>query len=453
MYDVVLAGMLGVTAEVIVEDRRDVEITLADDPSGARLRVADVLFATSENDWLAEASLPRRPLTRVDVGRLDGHALPAPERLAVLYGDGQPLVEDGSSLALGIDVFGGAFFMLSRYEELATSNRDSHERFAAAGSLLGEEGLLGWPLVDEYVELLWNLLSRLWPRLQRRQRRPTLRLSHDVDLPVCRIPRPEAWRLARRDLRRERAPVVAVRRLATSALNRRVRPEYDLYYTFEWLMRESESLGLRSAFYFMTGNTGGAIDGNYRIDEPWALRLLAEIHARGHEIGLHPSYNTFRDPQAIDAEFQRLRTACSAAGVEQEEFGGRQHYLRWANPVTWQAWEDAGLAYDSTLAFADRVGFRAGTCHEYPVFNLVSRQALALRERPLIMMDASLLEYERVSLEAAADEIIRLSRVVQRFQGDMTILWHNDRLLSRRARRAYRRAITGSAPGSAGAAR
>ncbi len=59
------------------------------------------------------------------------------------------------------------------------------------------------------------------------------------------------------------------------------------------------------------------------------------------------------------------------------------------------------------------------------MFNLVSRRALALRERPLIVMDASLLEYQRVSLEVAADEIIHLSGIVQRFEGDMTVLWHN----------------------------
>ena len=95
---------------------------------------------------------------------------------------------------------------------------------------------------------------------------------------------------------------------------------------------------------------------------------------------------------------------------------------------------------------------RAGTCHEYPVFNLVSRRALALRERPLIVMDASLLEYQRVSLKVAADEIIHLSGIVQRFEGDMTVLWHNDRLLSRRARRAYHQAaISVAAPARAGA--
>ncbi len=306
--------MLGISVDAVVDERRDVEITLADDPSSGSLRVADVLFATPETDWLTEASLPRRPLALADVRQAGGRPLAVPGQLPVLYGSRDPLVGTDSGLALGIDVFGGAFFLLSRYEEIVPGTRDGHGRFQAAGSLLAEERLLDRPLVDEYVELLWAVMLLAWPRLQRRRRHATLRLSHDVDLPVCRIPRSEALRLARRDLRRERAPGVALRRLATSAVSRHVPPRYDLYYTFGRLMRESESLGLRSAFYFMAGNTGGAIDGNYCLHESWALQLLGEIHRRGHEIGLHPSYNTFRDPQAIHAEFQHLRAACSGQG-------------------------------------------------------------------------------------------------------------------------------------------
>ncbi len=448
-----MAEFLGLSAELVLDDRRDVEITLAGDSSGARLHVADVLFATAENDWLTEASLPRRPLARTYLHQIGGQSLPVAEPLPVLYGDGEPLVAGELQVRLGIDVFGAAFFLLSRYEELASVTRDSQDRFSAAGSLAYEERLLDRPLVNEYVELLWTLLSRLWPRLRRCRRKATLRLTHDVDLPLCRIPLSEARRLARRDLRREHAPLVALRRLATAALGGKVPPRHDLYNTFDLLMRESESLGVQSAFYFMACNTGGAIDGNYRLDDPWILHLLREISNRGHEIGLHPSYNTFRDPDAVRTEFQSLMAACAAAGVEQEELGGRQHYLRWANPITWQSWEDAGLAYDSTLGFADHAGFRAGTCYEYPVFNLASRRSLRLRERPLIVMDASLLEYQRMPLEAAADEIVRLNSVVKRFDGEMTVLWHNDRLLSRRARRAYHRAITGAARTPAGVVR
>jgi len=442
-YAVTLSELLGLETELVAEDRPDVEITLADGSSDVRLAVADVLFSTPRGQWLTAASLPPRPLERVGLAQLGLQLHPVVDPLPLLYGQGRlEVAPGGSGSRLQIDVFGGLFFLLSRYEELVFGQRDLHDRYSAAGSLAGEEGLLDRPLANEYVEVLWAVLSRLWPRLERRPRRFTLRVSHDVDLPLCRVPLAHARRQALRDLRREHAPLVAARRVATAALGSRLSPEHDLYNTFDFLMRESEALGLRAAFYFFAGNTAGDIDGDYRLDEPWIRRLLREIHDRGHEIGLHASYGTYRDADAIRTEFEALKTACVAIGVEQEAWGGRQHYLRWANPETWQAWDDAGLAYDSTLGFADHAGFRSGICSEYPVFNLRARRALRLRERPLVVMDASLLEYQRLSLEAAAEEILRLQTIVQRFGGDLTLLWHNDRVLSRRARRAFSRSLS-----------
>ncbi len=347
----------------------------------------------------------------------------------------------GAPTVDGIDVFGAVFFMLTRYEEFVSEVRDGHERFPATASLAHREGFLERPLVNEYVELLWTLLTQAWPRLERRSRRFALRLSHDVDFPLYRAPFHEARAVARRDLRREHAPLVALRRLANALAPGLVPKDLDLCNTFDFVMSASERLGLQSAFYFIAGNSAGAIDGSYTLDDPWIRKLLATIHRRGHEIGYQASYNTFRDPERTRAEAQTLLEACAAVGVEQPAWGGRQHYLRWENPVTWQNWEDAGLAYDSTLTFADHVGFRSGTCYEHPVFNLSTRTALRLRERPLVVMEASLLEYQQVGLDALPAEVARLGERVRRFDGELTLLWHNDRLLSRRARRSYLQAI------------
>ena len=138
-------------------------------------------------------------------------------------------------------------------------------------------------------------------------------------------------------------------------------------------------------------HTAGEIDGVYSMDDPWIRRLLKKIHDRGHEVGLHLSYNTFRIliRRALNLSGS---TGMYGEGIDQKVWGGRQHFLRWENPTTWQNWEDAGLDYDSTLGLSHHTGFRCGTCFDYPVFNLVTRTALKLRERPLIVMDSALLE-------------------------------------------------------------
>jgi hypothetical protein len=123
--------------------------------------------------------------------------------------------------------------------------------------------------------------------------------------------------------------------------------------------------------------------------------------------------------------------------VSQSQWGGRQHYLRWENPSTWENWETAGLDYDSTVGFADRIGFRLGTSHEFPVFHLRRRQPLRLRERPLLIMDRTLFDYMRLSHDEAEDAVLEIAGECRRAKGTLTLLWHNSTLPMAAQRRWY----------------
>jgi len=90
--------------------------------------------------------------------------------------------------------------------------------------------------------------------------------------------------------------------------------------------------------------------------------------------GLHLSYDTCTHPERIARESRRLQRICQEEGIEQSQWGGRMHYLRWQWPTTAHGWEQAGFHYDSTLRFADRPGFRCGTCHPYPMFDPVAQR-------------------------------------------------------------------------------
>ena len=119
------------------------------------------------------------------------------------------------------------------------------------------------------------------------------------------------------------------------------------------------------------------------------------------------------------------------------------HLVGFLIPRAVIAWNDAGLAYDSTLGFPEAAGFRCGTSFEYPVFNLQSRQKLELRERPLIVMETSLFSssYMGLSERRALEKIVQLSDVCRSFGGQFTMLWHNDNLVTRRQRALYLEAL------------
>jgi uncharacterized protein DUF7033 len=400
---VVLGEVLGLEWEAVTEGRADTEIALAGGDD-RRLRFPDGLFGMPETDWLSERSLPREPVPLVD-------GVPA------LYGD----AGRGE-----VDLLGSAFFLLTRYEELVVDAADRHGRYPAAATVAGRGGFLDRALVHEYADVLWESLVALWPSLERRRHTFAIAPSHDVDWPL-----PVGGRLrgAAADLVRHRDAGLAGRRLRGRNVND----------TFDWIMDVADGRGLRSAFYFIAGHRDQR-DGNYSLDDPFVRGLLRRIHERGHEIGLHPSYTTFDDDEQLRLEWRTLRRVCEEEGVRQDVWGGRQHFLRFRSPGTWQAWTDAGLAYDSTVGFAETIGFRAGICIDYPVFNLRTRTQLALRERPLIVMERAPLE-RMGPPKAALERVIALRETCRRHGGTFTILWHNNFLVSRAQRRLYEQAL------------
>lgn len=437
-----LCDFLGLPS--IIEVRPQQETTIEVLGHSGRVVLSDALFKIPRHLWLTPESLPHLPLREWRVSRDLPEVRLCAETLPLLYSStapNQPLVRFGKNeVHLGLDVLGSCFFMLSRYEECVAQARDLHNRFPASASVAYQAGFLTRPLVNEYLEVLWGVMQRLWGFLKRRSHSYRVVPTHDVDWPSVgyRVP----WRLVVRgalgDILLRHSWVTSARRLRAKLFSCF---DIDPANVFEWLMDQSEHHNLQSEFYFITNHTAGIHDGIYTLEDPPIQKLLYIIHERGHLIGLHPSYHTYRTPERIHQEFALLRETASKLGISQPHWGGRQHYLRWENPITWQAYDDAGLDYDSTLGYADRVGFRCGTCYEYPVFNLLSRQALKLRERPLIVMEKTLFDYMKVSPDEALELISLLARRCRLFGGSFVFLWHNSQLLTQYDRDFYNRVL------------
>ena len=442
VLDVVLCRWLGLAYELHPEDRTDVRLTLKGDPTGGSLSVPEVLFASDRQHWLTTTSLPRSPLPRRPVGGPSAGALGADELLPVIYGprDVRAVLwstQGESSIELSVDIFGSAFFMLTRLEEVVIAARDRYGRFPASESLAYRERFLNLPIVDAYVELLWGALASLWPRLQRRRRPYRLLLTHDVDRPLAFLghSRLGLVRQLGADVVIRRDPSLAAKRVRSWAAIARGDPSLDPYNTFDFLMSMSERQGIMGAFYFLAPEHPNARTEPYTLDHPWIESLMSTIYRRGHEIGFHGSFDSYSDRNRTADEFDRLRRAASKLGISQCRWGGRQHYLRW-DPDTWSSWEEAGLDYDST-GFADSVGFRFGTCHEFQTFDLRERRPLRLQEWPLTVMDATAFEYMKLGADAAFREVVELARQCRRFQGTLTLLWHNSSLPSTGQQRWY----------------
>jgi hypothetical protein len=187
-------------------------------------------------------------------------------------------------------------------------------------------------------------------------------------------------------------------------------------------------------------NGRGNIDGNYEISDEYFLELLSEINKRGHIIGIHPSYETFDNFQLLFCQYDKLKKILNKLEITSTELGGRQHFLRWRNPETWQIWEDCGLKYDSSLGSESFMGFRCGTCFEFPVFNLLTSKSLRLIEYPLLVMD--ICAFKTKSKQIREDAILDISKICRYYNGNMTFLFHNNYAVTKIQKASYEHLIS-----------
>lgn len=424
---------------LILEERFGYVFKLGQGQSGLKLSLANmsqgyILFPKVEEAF--HLSRSDFPCSRWDAARAGWvsvleQPLPAPcvSKLP------EPLIEEKKDhFVINYDILGLTYWMLNRIEEVGRDDLDNHNRFPAAASHAYKHGYLERPVVDEWLHILGQVIQRTWPALELKRHQFRMKVSHDVDRP-SRYGFRDTKGLIRaiggdlikyKDIKAIwQAPYI---RLTTkSYLNKQ-----DPYNTFDWIMDKSEAAGLVSAFYFICG--GEHInDADYSIEHPIIRDLLRKIYARGHEVGLHPSYATYKHPELIQEEFEKLRNVCHQEGIQQKNWGGRMHYLRWEHPTTLQAWNDAGLDYDSTLSYADRPGFRCGTCFEYPAFNPIEQKILKIRIRPLIVMEGTIISSQYLGLGLtyeAKQKFLELKNTCEKVSGVFTLLWHNSELLN-----------------------
>lgn len=347
---------------------------------------------------------------------------------------------------INYDVLGLTYWMLNRIEEIGRTDLDNHNRFPATASHAYKHGYLERPVVDEWLHILGQVIQCTWPTLELKQHHFSMKVSHDVDVPsrygfnsAKGIVRSMAGDIIkRRDFKSAlAAPLI---RLNSS----KVLHPADRFNTFDWIMDQSEKHGLTSAFYFICGRTDKTKDADYELEHPSIRDLMRRIYERGHEIGLHPSYNSFQSPNIIIDEADRLRKVIQEEGIVQDILGGRMHYLRWEHPTTLQAWNDASMLYDTTLCYADLPGFRCGTCFEYPGFNSVTQQILQIRIRPLIVMECTVIAERYMGLgynDAAVAQFELLKDACRKLGGCFTLLWHNSHFVSQQDKVLYTRIL------------
>ena len=437
---IVFTEWLGIEYELTQSEQNHILISFAK----RELKINSDFFIRASSDWLEETSMPALPLKLYNLNELKNslsneiHICEI--ELPVLYGIPE-IKFNKSCIDCGIDILGGIFFMLSRYEEIVVKERDEHDRFSAKSSIAYKENFLFRPIANEYLELLFALLKSLWPSLERKERQFRICPTHDVDVPFTYLNMPfhTVMRRMLGDVLKRKSVKKAFQTYTNWHHVAKNELEYDPVYTFDFIMTESEKHNLKSAFYFLPSSSPEyAI--KYSVTFPQMQCLLKEINERKHVIGIHGHYGTYLNKDSFSADVVLLKEIMSSCRIEQPLKGGRQHYLQWKNPETFQIWESAGMEYDSSLGFADSAGFRCGTCYEYPVYDCIRHKKLCLKECPLVAMECSVTDscYMGLGWGTKALKLFKtLKDVCCYYKGNFIILFHNNSLITDEQKKLY----------------
>lgn len=387
-----------------------------DTPDSARIVIKPSDFFR-ECTYGTESSLPELPLDEI-MG------------VPLLFGTPK-VTRKGGRIVTDADLIASAYFLLTRYEEVVRRDvRDKHGRFPGWASLPYRAGFLDRPIVDEYARVLGHWLGQVGiERPERPQEVRRVYLTHDVDIP---------WRWA--NLRAAcRASLTRLSGRSTDPMDPLlcyIGVRRDPEDCFDWILERDrsvvEQLGADRAEFILFLMAGGAsvYDGYYRIESRRIAGLIRKCLRSGAKVGLHASYEAGGKPELV---WQEAETLADVAGTAITDC--RYHFLRCCEPEDLRALVEAGITRDFTLACADVVGFRLGTCRGVKWFDIQEDEVADLTLYPLTLMACTLdrPDYMGLDYEQAYDVSAAMFDQVRRHNGDLVLLWHNTELATHKA--------------------
>lgn len=317
------------------------------------------------------------------------------------------------------------FEWVSCADEYSIASRDEFGRIRFSDSYMGRHGLNPQiPYAAVAMQSLQQAICRVIPQCDSSPPSPVshpahfIINTHDIDyLPTS------LFSSLRRQLKNSlislllyRSPLRAASQVALA-----VRLAFGGRNPLDQVQRILDGLlqrNARSTFFWITARRHRR-DANYDIEQPLVTTVLRQLTISGMEIGIHGSYFSLDQAASLAAERKHLEEQGYPI------YGNRQHWLRFTLGALIDACERAGVQYDCSVGWSERIGFRAGACFAYPPYRFDEERPARFLEFPLALMDGSLLKDPRVAAsgELAVTKMLAASRALS--WGGFSALWHN----------------------------
>ena len=201
------------------------------------------------------------------------------------------------------------------------------------------------------------------------------------------------------------------------------------YYQINSIVEKEQQHGVKSSFNIFVQESTDKFKSNVKFGEfnpSYDIRKFDKLQysirdlSSKTEFGLHPAISSYLDISYIQDEKNTLeKYTC------QKIMGGRQHYLSFTNPDTWEAYNKIGFEYSTSMGFNDLNGFRNGSCRPHFLYSHLRERAIPVLEIPMIMMDTTFTLFLMEPKEVIFKKCVDTLNTLRYFQGLSSICWHN----------------------------
>lgn len=309
------------------------------------------------------------------------------------------------------------FFLLTRYEEYVVEDRDEYDRFPSSASYLAKTNRLNLPWVDVLIENLKKSLLDKYPSLKFKEKQAQKQLTIDID--QAYLYKNKGFKrfvgANLRDALKFDFKTIVQRKLTYFGFKK---DPWDVYAEVKsWFDKTDQ----QPIVFFQVGDYG-EFDKNVHYQNSGFRHLIQRV-AKWAEIGLHPSYQSNVDMDALKEEKNRLGKI-----VHQAITKSRQHFIKLNIPTTYYQLLSIGITDDYSMGFPDDVGFRAGTAHTFNWYDLNNETVTDLRIHPFCAMDVTLKNYLMLSPAQAIKLLNELYQTIAHTGGCFRLICHNESL-------------------------
>jgi hypothetical protein len=312
---------------------------------------------------------------------------------------------------INYDIIASGFYFLSNWQEYVSRDKDIYGRFRMTESIQYKLNFICNPVVNYYFDILKNAIEKAYDiKLAKRlwgKGKMAVCLTHDIDL--CE----SAWiQGSFRELLK--GNIFAPLKLSLAKLFKN-----DAWFNFNEIVEIEKKFNANSSFFFLPfkGKKKGIPNADYNISKPKFRNVFRMIRENGSEIAIHGSIGTSTDSDLLKSEKSKI-------GVE--VIGNRYHFLMYDPYSSPFILSESDLSYDSTLGFAEVIGFRNSYCLPFYLYDIKNNRSTNIIEIPLNVMDVSFGEkYMGITKDEALIKMCDLVNTIEKFNGCFTLLWHN----------------------------